>query len=93
MAAARSDPAKSHDYLPRATPRSDLSAALLVRQMRPPLRNEVTPDQCFGDSRYSIALATLACFESSARSERSQRSRSATSGPTGLAPRNLGKSW
>jgi hypothetical protein len=47
----RSDPANSHDFLPRATPRSDLSAALFVRQMRPSSRNRVKPGQWFGDSR------------------------------------------
>ena len=55
MAAARcpprSDPAKSHDFLPSATLRSDLSAVLLVRQMQPSLRNEVNPDQWLGDSK------------------------------------------
>src|SRR5690606_33988584 len=47
----RSDPAKSQDFLPRATPRRDLSAALLVRQTRPSSRNRVKLDQWFGDSR------------------------------------------
>lgn len=39
MAAARcpprSDPAKSHDFLPRATPRNDLSAAAYSGVIRP----------------------------------------------------------
>ena len=37
----RSDPAKSHDFLPRATPLSERSAALLVRQKRPSSRKRV----------------------------------------------------
>ena len=55
MAAARcpprSDPAKSHDFLPRATPRRDRSAALLLRQTRPSPRNRVKPGQWLGESR------------------------------------------
>ena len=35
----RSEPANSHAFLPRATPRSARSAALLVRQIRPSSRN------------------------------------------------------
>lgn len=31
----RSEPVKSHDFLPRATPRSERSAELLLRQTRP----------------------------------------------------------
>ena len=45
MAAARmpprSEPAKSHDFLPNAIPRSARSAALFVRQMRPSSRKRV----------------------------------------------------
>ena len=37
----RSDPAKSHDFRPSATPRRARSAALFVRQIRPSLRNAV----------------------------------------------------
>ena len=55
MAAARcpprSDPAKSHDFLPRATPLSERSAALFVRQTRPLSRNRLKPVQWAGDSR------------------------------------------
>ena len=36
--APRSEPAKSHDFLPRANPRSARSAALFDRQMRPSSR-------------------------------------------------------
>ena len=49
MAAARSpprsDPQNSHDFLPRAMPRSPRSAALLERQTRPSSRNSVKADQ------------------------------------------------
>ena len=34
--APRSDPANSHDFLPRASPRSNRSAALMVRQIHKP---------------------------------------------------------
>lgn len=37
----RSEPAKSHDFLPKATPRRARSTALFVRQMRPSSRNAV----------------------------------------------------
>ena len=76
----RSEPAKSQDFRPRATPRSDLSAALFVRQIRPSSRKRVKAGQWLGDSRWSMAFATLACFDSSARSLRSHCSRSVTSG-------------
>lgn len=48
---AGEEPAKSQDFRPRATPRSDLSAALFVRQIRPSSRNRVKAGQWLGDSR------------------------------------------
>src|SRR3546814_4482280 len=41
----RSEPANSHDFLPRAMPLSARSAALFVRQIRPSSRNRVKADQ------------------------------------------------
>src|SRR5450631_2286877 len=41
----RSEPAKSHAFLPSAMPRRALSAALLLRQMRPSSRNRVNASQ------------------------------------------------
>ena len=43
--APRSDPAKSHDFLPSAKPRNARSAALFVRQILPSSRNDVNPSQ------------------------------------------------
>jgi len=40
----RSEPAKSHDFLPRATPLSDRSALLLLRQTRASFRKRVKLD-------------------------------------------------
>src|SRR4029077_13650524 len=49
MAAARSpprsEPAKSHDFLPRAMPRSARSAALFDKQIRPSSRKRVNAGQ------------------------------------------------
>ncbi len=41
----RSDPAKSHDFLPSAKPLSARSAALFVRQILPSSKNDVKPSQ------------------------------------------------
>src|SRR4051812_42257330 len=41
----RSEPANSHDFLPRAIPRSARSAALLLRQIRPSSRKRVKAGQ------------------------------------------------
>jgi hypothetical protein len=43
--APRSEPAKSHAFLPSARPRSALSAALFVKQMRPSSRKREKADQ------------------------------------------------
>src|ERR1700755_3013096 len=74
----RSEPAKSHDFLPRAIPRSARSAALFDRQMRPSPRKRVKAGQRL--SMYSMALAISLSRESLARCSRIQFSRSATSG-------------
>src|SRR6202166_470833 len=82
MAAARcpprSDPANSHDFLPRAIPRNARSAALFDKQMRPSSRKRVNAVQRL--SIYSIALATSLPRESLARCSRIQLSRSVTNG-------------
>ena len=51
--APRSEPAKSHDFLPSAKPLSARSAALLLRQMRPSLRKQAKRSQRL--SRYPWA--------------------------------------
>ena len=70
MAAARcpprSEPANSHDFLPRAIPRNARSAALFDRQMRPSSRKRVERGPAF-ERIYSIALATSLPRESLAR--------------------------
>ena len=43
----RSEPAKSHDFLPRAMPRRPRSAALFDRQTRPSSRKRVKAGQRF----------------------------------------------
>ena len=82
MAAARcpprSEPANSHDFLPRAIPRNARSAALFDKQMRPSSRKRVNAVQRL--SIYSMALATSLPRESLARCSRIQLSRSATNG-------------
>lgn len=82
MTAARSpplsEPANSHDFLPRATLRSARPAALLVRQMLPSSRKRAKAAQRL--SIESIALATSEWRESFALSARIHPSSAATSG-------------
>ena len=64
----RSEPQNSHDLLPKATPRSDRSAALFDMQTRPSSRNSVKAGQRF--SMYWIALARSCPRESFATCSR-----------------------